>query len=183
MNLRSGLHTLAKIGALCVGLAACVLSAATPSGDNKAFRDRRPDFKSDDGGEFRFARLRYPGGIPDHIKNWYTDYPGMDNHLTSLARRLTGVSLAEPTLVDPSSPRIFSYPLIYSVEPEQMILGADDAANLREYLERGGLWFADDFHGDDEFRQFLDQIHRVLPEASLVELNTSHPLFHCFYQI
>jgi hypothetical protein len=28
---------------------------------------------------FQFARLRYPGGIPDYIKNWYTDYPAMDD--------------------------------------------------------------------------------------------------------
>src|SRR5262245_25374861 len=182
MNLRSLSQTLAKIG-LWVGLAACFLTAASPAGDKKSFRDRRSDFPSDETGEFRFARLRYPGGIPNHIKNWYTDYPEMDNHLTTLARRLTGMTLAEPTIIDTSSPRIFSYPLVYSVEPAQMNLDSDDVANLREYLERGGLWFADDFHGADEFSQFLAQIRRVLPEATLVELNTSHPLFHCFYQI
>src|SRR5262249_37148581 len=39
--------------------------------------------------QFRFARLKYPGGIPEYIKNWYTDYPNMDSNLTTLARRMT----------------------------------------------------------------------------------------------
>jgi hypothetical protein len=82
--------------------------------------------------QFQFARMRYPGGIPDFVKNWYTDYPNMDSHLTTL---------------------------------------------------RGGLWFADDFHGDEEFDQFLQQLRRVIPDAKPVELTTSHPLFHCFYDI
>jgi hypothetical protein len=133
--------------------------------------------------KFQFARMQYPGGIPEYIKNWYTDFPAMDQHLTALLRRLTGIDVATPVVVSPSSHDIFKYPLIYSVEPEQMILGSADIANLQVYLSRGGIWFADDFHGDEEFDQFVQQIRRVVPGASPVELNTSHPLFHCFYDI
>lgn len=133
--------------------------------------------------KFQFARMRYPGGIPDYVKNWYTDYPAMDTHLTALLRRITGIDVGPPLIVDASSPTIVDYPLIYSVEPEQMVLGPRDAANLREYLERGGLWFADDFHGDEEFDAFVEQLRRVIPDAEPVELTTSHPLFHCFYDI
>jgi len=132
---------------------------------------------------FQFARMRYPGGIPDFVKNWYTDYPNMESHLTTLLRRLTGVDVGRPVLVDPASPVIFNYPFIYSVEPEQMGLGPQEIANLREYLARGGLWFADDFHGDEEFDQFLKQLRLVIPDAKPVELTISHPLFHCFYDI
>ena len=133
--------------------------------------------------EFHFARLQYPGGVPDYIKNWYTDYPAMDQHLSKLLRRLTGIEVGPPVLVEPSSPKLFGFPLIYTVEPEQMVLRPEDAENLREYLARGGLWFADDFHGEEEFNQFLEQLERVLPEAMPVEIDTSHPLFHCFYDI
>jgi hypothetical protein len=133
--------------------------------------------------KFQFARMRYPGGIPSYIKNWYTDYPEMERNLTALLQRLTGIDVAPPVLVDPSSRDIFNYPLVYSVEPEQMTLGGLEIDNLRNYLTRGGIWFADDFHGDEEFDQFLAQIHRVLPEATPVELDTSHPLFHCYYDI
>src|SRR5438132_11261071 len=63
--------------------------------------------------KFQFARMQYPGGIPEYIKNWYTDYPAMDQNLTSLLRRLTGIDVAPPVLVNPSSRQIFRYPLIY----------------------------------------------------------------------
>src|SRR6516165_2789358 len=46
--------------------------------------------------KFQFARMRYPGGIPDYVKNWYTDYPNMDRNLTSLMQRLTGVDVGPP---------------------------------------------------------------------------------------
>src|SRR5262252_1966551 len=71
--------------------------------------------------KFQFARMRYPGGTPDFIKNWYTDYPNMDNHLTTLLRRQTGIDVGPAVLVDPLSPALFDYPMIYSVEPEQMV--------------------------------------------------------------
>jgi len=133
--------------------------------------------------QFHFARLRYPGGIPGYYKNWYTDYPEMDSHLSMLAKRQTNIDVGEPEVVSSDSPDIFNYPLIYSVEPEQMVLTPKDTRNLREYLARGGFWFADDFHGDEELNQFLEQIGRVIPGARLVELDTSHPLFHAFYDI
>jgi len=145
--------------------------------------DSRVTLKPPMATKFQFARLRYPGGIPDYIKNWYTDYPAMDIHLTRLLRRLTGIDVAPAILVDPSSPIIFDFPLIYSVEPEQMVLRPADVSNLRDYLARGGLWFADDFHGDEEFNQFMIQVRRVLPGATPVELDVSHPLFHCFFDI
>jgi Domain of unknown function (DUF4159) len=142
-----------------------------------------PNISKSSVASFRFARLRYSGGIPDYLKNWYTDYPAMDDHLTLLLGRLTGIDVGSPVLVNPSSSAIFDYPLLYSVEPEQMILREKDISNLREYLARGGLWFADDFHGDEEFDRFLEQIQRVLPESTPIELRVSHPLFHCFYEI
>lgn len=163
------------------------LLAETPSADkpNKpAAIDKTPDSRApDQTGQFQFARLRYPGGIPGFIKNWYTDYPAMDFHLSKIVQRLTGIDVGPSVVIDSSSPNMFDYPLIYSVEPEQMDLGPADVTNLRRYLSRGGIWFADDFHGDEEFCQFLEQIRRVLPDASPVELDTSHPLFHTFYDI
>jgi Domain of unknown function (DUF4159) len=145
--------------------------------------DSRADAVSAGVTKFQFARMQYPGGIPEYLKNWYTDYPAMDQHLTALLRRLTGIDVAPSVVVSPSSREILKYPLIYSVEPEQMILEPADINNLQIYLSRGGIWFADDFHGDEEFDLFLQQIRRVLPDAKPVELDISHPLFHCFYDM
>jgi hypothetical protein len=167
----------------CLCIAASVTASVSADKPKKTPADDSVKASDDWRHQFRFARMKYPGGIPDYIKNWYTDYPNMDSNLTTLAHRLTIIDVGEPILVEPASADIFKYPLVYSVEPEQMVLGPEEVANLREYLARGGLWFADDFHGDEEFDAFVAQIHRVLPNAKIVELNTSHPLFHCFYNI
>src|SRR5690349_20008738 len=52
---------------------------------------------------FHFARLRYPGGIPGYIINWYTDYPNMDTHLSMLAARMTNIDVGDPDVVDADS--------------------------------------------------------------------------------
>src|SRR5262245_60309904 len=61
---------------------------------------------------FQFARLRYPGGIPYYMKNWYTDYPAMDEHFTRLLDHMTGIEVGRPVVIDPSSADIFQYPLV-----------------------------------------------------------------------
>jgi hypothetical protein len=168
---------------VCLSLGCVVLALSAPVAWRIHAADSRVNAVPVTTAKFQFARMRYGGGIPDYVKNWYTDYPSMDTHLTALLRRMTGIEVAPPSVVEPSSQGVFEYPLIYSVEPEQMVLSTRDAANLREYLARGGLWFADDFHGDEEFDEFLQQLRRVIPDAKPVELSISHPLFHCLYDI
>jgi len=183
IGLRRMWLTLATFAPLMWSLLAETPNANSPAG-SLSIDKRRPATRPQAQIKgFQFARLQYPGGIPGSLKNWYTDYPEMDLHLATIVRRVTGIDVGPSVVVGPSSQDIFGYPLIYSVEPEEMVLRPPDIANLREYLARGGLWFADDFHGDDEFCRFMEQIHRVLPDASPVELDTSHPLFHSFYDI
>lgn len=133
--------------------------------------------------EFHFARLKYPGIYgDDNLKNWYTDYPEMDRHVSEFLNRLTGIR-TDDTLVVPSHAALFSLPFIYTVEPEQMKLSTRDVEQLREYLSRGGFWIMDDFHGDEDWIPTMKTIHRILPKAEPVELKITNPLFHCFFDI
>jgi hypothetical protein len=57
---------------------------------------------------------------------------------------------------------------------------------LRKYLLKGGFVIFDDFR--DDFRSagwanFTMQMSRVLPEARVLDLDPSHPIFHSFYDI
>src|SRR5262245_39720203 len=71
------------------------LLAATPIADKPtkpATIDKAPRLRpADQIGQFQFARIEYPGGIPGFFKNWYTDYPAMDIHLSRIVQRLTGI--------------------------------------------------------------------------------------------
>lgn len=133
--------------------------------------------------QFIWARLQYTSAHDDsYLKGWYTDAPDMDDHIIELVTRLTKIQIAK-AVVKPSSPRLFDYPFVYSVEPEQIVFSDKEAANMRSYLARGGFWFADDFHGQEELDMFIEQLHKVLPNARLEELTPQHELFHVFFDI
>lgn len=89
----------------------------------------------------------------------------------------------EPTSCAHGEKDIFGHPFIYAVEPGRMDLSTEDAANLREYLLRGGFLMLDDFWGEYEWRNVQEQLHKVFPEYSIQELPLNHPIFHCYFDI
>lgn len=132
---------------------------------------------------FHFARLEYRMDHDDsYIKGWYTDYPSMDTNSVHLINRITGVTAAVAK-VRPNAAALHMFPFVYVVEPEQMLLSQAEAANLRTWILRGGFLFLDDFHGETEFKQTMDNVQKILPDAVPEELHTNHPLFHVFYDI
>ena len=134
--------------------------------------------------QFVFARLLYNGTTPGYIKNWYTDWPEGDEHLIMGLSRLSNLRLEEHARVVPiNNPALFEYPLIYTSEPGQMVLSNTDALMMREYLERGGFWFLDDFWGSFEWGRFLTEIEKVWPGAEIREIPMDHPIFHTFFDI
>ena len=131
-----------------------------------------------------FARLVYNGRIPGYYKNWYTDYPAADENLIRGLKRLTNLNIADHDRVIPiNDPDLVKYPFIYTSEPEQMVLTDEDAAILREYLERGGFWILDDFWGTFEWQAMERQMKKVLPNAEIKDIPRNHPIFHLFYDI
>lgn len=134
--------------------------------------------------QFVLARLVYNGREPFYLKNWYTDYSSGDKHLIMGLERLSNLDLApEPRVVAIDDPDLFSYPMIYTSEPGQMLLTDEHAAVLREYLDRGGFWFLDDFWGTFEWGNFLFQLEKVIPNAEIREIPRDHAIFHVFFDI
>ena len=131
---------------------------------------------------FHFARLQYSGAPDTSIKNWYTDYPEMDDHTVALINRLTQIKAAKMK-VKPSHAALHMFPFLYVVEPEQMVLDKAEISNLRTWFKRGGFMWMDDFHGDTEFETALSTLRQILPDAQPVELTVEHPLFHVFFDI
>ena len=56
---------------------------------------------------------------------------------------------------------------------------------LREYLQKGGFLWADDFWGEYAWAVWESQIRKVLPSGAypLVELPLEHTMFHQVYQV
>jgi hypothetical protein len=145
--------------------------------------------------EFRFARLAYNdnsamGGFGGFGRgnSWRTDAPEAEQHLLTGIRRLTRINTLDPMrdqfiAVRPGDPDIFEYPFIYGVEVGRWYLDDDEAANLREYLLRGGFLMVDDFHGSVQWEAFMDSMRRVFPDREVVEIPDDHEVFHVLYDL
>ena len=143
--------------------------------------------KSDFVGEFTFVRTIYNSHYGGYRYGaWAIDYPEADYHFIIGVRDWAGTNLtisAEPQQIRIMDERIFSFPLIYFVEPGNLELSSDEAARLREYVNRGGLLFLDDFWGEYEWENVEEQMRRIFPEYRIKDLPRNHSIFHCYFDI
>lgn len=138
--------------------------------------------------EFHFARLAfgYYGGSygTDRGEPWLRDWPEADYHFMQGVTRLTRIdSTADSRQVRLDDDSIFDYPLVYAVKVGFMRLDADEAARLREYLDRGGFLIVDDFHGPAEWVEFEASMRRVFGDRPIIELPTDDEIFHVLYDV
>lgn len=123
---------------------------------------------------FAIGKLQYAGG-----GDWYSNPSSLGNLLIYF-KQATGVPVAaSEEFLQPTDEKIFNYPLIYLNGHGNIRFSDADLQMLRTYLTSGGFLFADDNYGMDP--SFRREIKRVLPDAELVELPFSHPIFHQLY--
>lgn len=144
--------------------------------------------------EFHFARLMYSnapyGRGGRRVAAWMTDYPDAEYHLMEGISRMTNmdVELVDyyghgGRLVSLEDEQIFDYPWLYAAEVGQWFLNVDEAARLREYLDRGGFLLVDDFWGLYEWQTFVQSMERVFPDRSIVELDDDDLVMHIFFDV
>jgi len=140
-----------------------------------------------DGSEFVFARLIYSSGLGNfgRRETWRTDRPDADEHFMLGMDRLSNirVRLNDYVAVAIMDPALFDYPFVYAVEVGFMELSQQEAATLREYMERGGFLVVDDFWGTLQWRNFDYQLKKIFPDREVEPIPLSHEVFHSFYDI
>jgi hypothetical protein len=139
--------------------------------------------------EWVFARLMYPSGWGGAWQlggtDWTIDYPKGDRHIAALVRRLSVIdarSVEQPVNLDDGDD-VFNWPWLYAVEVGEWDLTDAQAAQLREYLLRGGFLMVDDFHGSREWQIFVESMRRVFPDRPIVDLPDDDPIFHTFWDL
>ncbi len=145
-----------------------------------------PDYRKPS--EWVFARFMYRaveswrGG---RGFNWTIDYPRSDRHLSAAIRRLTQIDArsAEQPVAAEDGDDIYNWPWLYAVEVGHWDLTDYEAAKLRDYLDRGGFFMCDDFHGTWEWNTFTASMKKVFPDRSIVDLPNSDPIFHTVYDL
>ena len=126
--------------------------------------------------EFGIARLKYTGG-----GDWYGNQTSLKNLMAGLRQR-THITLAGDVeaVVEPGSATLFQYPFVFASGHGNIKFSEAEAGNLRRYLDSGGfLWVDDDFGLEPSVRR---EMRKVFPDAQLVELPFSHPIFHQLYE-
>jgi hypothetical protein len=139
--------------------------------------------------EYTHARIRYHMS-PDAMFRqrelpWHHDYPYSDEAFPTFLKEATRVYTASNAyqIIDIDDPELFKYPFAYLCEPGFLELNSKDTANLRQFFERGGFLFVDDFRGARDLNNLAYQMKKVFPNRNLIPLNLSHPIFNTFYQI
>lgn len=141
--------------------------------------------------EWAFARLRYPAvsGYGRRSRrgayySWGIDSPKADRQFVQGVRRLTRIhtrSIEEVVNLDDDE--VYNWPWIYAVEVGHWDLTDEQCKKLRDYLLRGGFLMTDDFHGTQEWAQFMSSMQRVFPDRTVVDIPDSDPIFHVIYDL
>jgi len=140
-------------------------------------------------GRFTFVRLRFEPsrwGAGNYAwgldLKWNHDYPRADRHFMTMLHELTTIdgNLDGTNILSLDDPRLFQYPWAYLCEVGFWTLTDAEAESLRNYLLKGGFLVVDDFFWNHWYN-FDIQIHKVLPEARLIELDDSEPIFDAFF--
>jgi len=147
-------------------------------------------------GQFAFVRIKYetaPGGYwAGGRPSWVHGYPIAEQNLMRIMTDMTYLAphVDDINVLTLDDPEIFKYPLIYIIEVGWWTLTDVEAAALRAYIQKGGFVIVDDFkvlgwRGMDSggWEPFAANMNRVFPGVRFFEMETTHPIFHSFFEI
>lgn len=144
-------------------------------------------------GELVIGRLMYPsagfgffgGDWRQGGTSWTDDYPRGDRTLVRMIRRFTRTqvrAVEQPVNLDDGDDVDF-WPFIIVGLAQAWQLTDSQAANLREYLLRGGFLFCDSFFGSRNWAGFTESLRRVFPDRPIIDLTDDHPVFHTVFDL
>jgi hypothetical protein len=147
-------------------------------------------------GQFTFVRVKYetaPGGYwAGGRPSWIHGYPLAEENLMRIMNDISflGARTDDINVLSLDDPDLCKYPIAYIIEVGWWTLTDREAAALRSYIQKGGFVIVDDFkmlgwRGIDSggWEPFETNMKRVLPEAKIVDVDPSNPIFHAFFEI
>ena len=125
-------------------------------------------------------------------QGWSTDYPAADNNFSV---RLMELTLAHVKLdadrqpntvvVRLADPLLFRCPILMMEDTGTARFTSREVDNLRDYFQKGGFLWVDDFWGSAAWEQWQAEIGRVLPpsEYPIFDIPRNHPVMHTLYDV
>ena len=135
---------------------------------------------------YRSVRVE-PMGI-----GWQTDYPFAEINLTTRLAELTKTRISRDEngrtnhfvvrLIDDT---LFNCPLILASDVGSLGFTAPEIERLRTYLLKGGFLWGDDFWGTQAWRQWSNEIAKVLPPAEypIEDVPMDDPMLKSMFEV
>ncbi len=118
---------------------------------------------------------------------WSRDYPKADRQFLIALNRLTRINgRSTEQVVSADSDDIFNYPFVYAVMVHTWTFNEDEAKRMREYLLKGGFLMVDDFHGTEDWENFMSGMRQIFPDANkypVEDLTDKDEIFHVLYDM
>jgi hypothetical protein len=143
-------------------------------------------------GSFNFCRIMFSSSRGGDGGSWSVDYPRADVNISIRLAELTRTRVSvqpdgepEHVVLTLNDPELFNCPIVMMTEVGSAYLGEDEALRLREYLQKGGFLWADDFWGSYAWEHWTQEFSKVLPphEYPIVDLPLDHPLLRAQFEI
>ncbi len=117
------------------------------------------------------ARLLHPGGC--------NAAPGALTNLLRVAGEKLKLRVGtEPRELAMTDPKLFRYHLVFMHGRQNFRLTPEERKQLRTYLDRGGMLFADAICSSKEFVEaFNREMAAIFPEQKLERIPPAHPIF------
>jgi len=143
-------------------------------------------------GGFNFCRVMFASNRREK-RGWDTDYPGAEINFSVRLAELTKTRVtqqpdgkaAEFVVVRLTDPSLFQCPFVLMEDAGTASFNAQEIAQFREYLLKGGFVFVSDYWGPLGQRQFDEQIGLVLPRGTypIADLPMDHPIWHTQFDV
>jgi len=127
--------------------------------------------------EFVFGQLVHAG-------DWDPSPSGIASLLEYVDKESSIKVQYKKAAVRPDSADVFNYPFLYMTGHYDFVLSEAAVANLRRFLQNGGILFAEACCGRREFdAAFRREMGRVLPDSGLKLLPLDSPVYNSFRTI
>jgi len=122
-------------------------------------------------GKVSISQIMYDG-------NWKTRHAGLESLLYGFNRRTDIPVKFAKNEISLSDKKIFDSPILYITGHERFSLSEPELKNLREYVGRGGVLFAEACCGRKAFdSSFRELMKKVFPESSLEKIPLTDQIF------
>jgi Domain of unknown function (DUF4159) len=191
MNRRRWLNR-AAVTLLLIAFGVVAADAQFRRGRGRFFEPVRSPTPESFDGSFNFCRIMFTSSRDGDGGNWAVDYPRADVNMSIRLSELTKIRISTDPSGEPNhlviglaDPALFECPFVMMTEVGSAYFSPEEAARLREYLQKGGFLWADDFWGSYAWDYWVSEFSKVLPpnEYPIVELPIDHPLFRQHFQI